>query len=465
MPPEETLRHSQPECPLIPPPTSGSNDQHTSPLDALLSPTTSSLPDTPSLPRDSVAESDLGEVRLNDDERFSTVSLNAAAARDSTVAVKSPVDESASSKPWAEDEPPPAPSEVPSASSMRASFLLQRLGNDVTSDQEGVSMGSRSCRKSLNRFGAQSCPRASRLPRVRFGNSDKLARAIEKGIPSNLRGWCGNLCLHRRTTNGGIVLEILKESSPHEKAITRDLGRRTGYRTGKLVQRPKGIFYVGYCQGLPFVVAILLLNMPDEEAFCLLVRLMYTYDLRAISYPKCPSCNCAFGFSHSFLPKNEAKLLSLKFDELVAFLNTGIIDTYKNFVEEGGKPTYRVDDFVNDAMSLRITPFMLDSYSHEYQEMIRVRDMHAAEMDALRNHNRQLSAQIQFGVAKPGACRYLMAVFRGLGMFVNRTNSFEPDYKTMSSKASLCVTSFYTRRQYIKQRMQCHRIACRVHPA
>ena len=139
MPPEETLRHSQPEGPLHPPvthpasPTSGSNDQHSSPLDALLSPTTSSLPDTPSLPRDSVAESDLGEVRLNDDERFSTVSLNAAAARDSTVAVKSPVDEGASSKPWAEDEPPPAPSEVPSASSMRASFLLQRLGNDVTS--------------------------------------------------------------------------------------------------------------------------------------------------------------------------------------------------------------------------------------------------------------------------------------------------------------------------------------------
>jgi hypothetical protein len=71
----------------------------------------------------------LGEVRLDDDERFSTVSLNVAATRDSTVAVKSPIDEVAS-KPWTEDEPPPAPSEVSSAS-MRTSFLLQRLGNDV----------------------------------------------------------------------------------------------------------------------------------------------------------------------------------------------------------------------------------------------------------------------------------------------------------------------------------------------
>lgn len=63
-------------------------------------------------------------------------------------------------------------------------------------------------------------------------------------------------------------------------------------------------------------------------------------------------------------------------------------------MEEGGKSTYRVDEFVNDAMALRITPFILDSYSHEYQEMVRVREAHAAEMDALRSHNRQLSTQM-----------------------------------------------------------------------
>ena len=31
---------------------------------------------------------------------------------------------------------------------------------------------------------------------------------------------------------------------------------------------------VGYTQGVAFIVASLLLNMPDEEAFCVLVRLM-----------------------------------------------------------------------------------------------------------------------------------------------------------------------------------------------
>jgi len=36
-----------------------------------------------------------------------------------------------------------------------------------------------------------------------------------------------------------------------------------------------------------------------------------------------------FGFALSLLQKNEAKLLSMNFDELVAFLNTGVIDIYK----------------------------------------------------------------------------------------------------------------------------------------
>lgn len=44
----------------------------------------------------------------------------------------------------------------------------------------------------------------------------------------------------------------------------------------------------GYCQGLPFIVAPLLLVSPDEEAFCQLVRLMHSYDLRAHFLPEMP---------------------------------------------------------------------------------------------------------------------------------------------------------------------------------
>jgi hypothetical protein len=37
---------------------------------------------------------------------------------------------------------------------------------------------------------------------------------------------------------------------------------------------------VGYCQGLSFLAATLLLHMPEEQAFCVLVKLMYNYRLR-----------------------------------------------------------------------------------------------------------------------------------------------------------------------------------------
>lgn len=55
---------------------------------------------------------------------------------------------------------------------------------------------------------------------------------------------------------------------------------------------------------------------------------------------------------------------------------------------------YNIDEFVRDAVSLRITPFMLDAYAHEYADLIRAREAHAIEMDALRNSNRALGAKV-----------------------------------------------------------------------
>ncbi|KAI0298609.1 rab-GTPase-TBC domain-containing protein [Russula brevipes] len=447
---------------------SGLEGSHASPLDELLSPTTTSHPQNEPFPRDSVAGSEFGEVRLDDDERFSMVSLSATATRDSTVAIKSPVDEGAP-KPWTEEEPAPAPSEA-SGASARTSFLLQRLGNDAAPGPRRSLNGQQKLQEVFERAQRDSKDLEGDVTNVDWAfwgsvmsdyqgfaseNSEQVARAIERGIPSKLRGMVWQLMSASKDPQmEAAYLQLLKESSPHEKAITRDLGRTfpqhefftDGHGIGQenLFNVLKA-YSIGVCQGLPFVVAVLLLNMPDEEAFCLLVRLMYTYDLRGHSFPRCPSYNCAFdlfsliegpftqfdrlieellpvlhvhflrqgfpleivfrifdnclangieailGFALSLLQKNEAELLSLKFDELVAFLNTGVIDTYKNSAEEGGKPTYRADDFVKDTMSLRITPFMLDSYNHEYYEMIRVRDAHAAEMDALRNHNRQFN--------------------------------------------------------------------------
>ncbi|EJD52677.1 RabGAP/TBC [Auricularia subglabra TFB-10046 SS5] len=236
-------------------------------------------------------------------------------------------------------------------------------------------------------------------------HSERLARAIEAGIPQPLRGliW-QQMCASKDAELERLYIKYLKETSPHERAIKRDLGRTfpnhefftdgSGVGQGNLFNVLKAYSLhdpdVGYCQGLPFVVAILLLNMPDEEAFCVLVRLMYSYDLRGHFLPEMPSLqlrmfqfdrlleellpvlhihflrqgvkssmfcsqwfltlfsyrwplpivyriwdNCLasgleamFGFSIALLQKNEEQLLKLKFDEILNFLKARILDCY-----------------------------------------------------------------------------------------------------------------------------------------
>ncbi|KAK3344398.1 GTPase-activating protein GYP5 [Lasiosphaeria hispida] len=77
-----------------------------------------------------------------------------------------------------------------------------------------------------------------------------------------------------------------------EKIIKRDLGARTSYSKFAAAQGlQEGLFGVckayalfdegvGYAQGMNFLVMPILFNMPEEEAFCLLVRLMNQYHLR-----------------------------------------------------------------------------------------------------------------------------------------------------------------------------------------
>ncbi|TRX97490.1 hypothetical protein FHL15_001768 [Xylaria flabelliformis] len=79
-----------------------------------------------------------------------------------------------------------------------------------------------------------------------------------------------------------------------EKTIRRDLGTRTSYsKYAAAAGLQDGLFGVckayalfddgvGYAQGMNFLIMPLLFNMPEEEAFCLLVRLMNQYKLREL---------------------------------------------------------------------------------------------------------------------------------------------------------------------------------------
>ncbi|PWN43716.1 hypothetical protein IE81DRAFT_66491 [Ceraceosorus guamensis] len=123
----------------------------------------------------------------------------------------------------------------------------------------------------------------------------ELSRAIQAGIPAALRGMMWQLMSSSKSEEMEIVYAYyLKQTTPHEKNIRKDLARtfpeQEYFADGKGVGQ-ENLFNVikayslfdeecGYCQGMQFVVGPLLLNMPDEEAFSTLVRLMKSYDLR-----------------------------------------------------------------------------------------------------------------------------------------------------------------------------------------
>ncbi|KAK4947630.1 hypothetical protein LTR10_013576 [Elasticomyces elasticus] len=79
-----------------------------------------------------------------------------------------------------------------------------------------------------------------------------------------------------------------------EKMIKRDMGSRTSYsKYAAAAGLQDGLFHVcrayalfddavGYPQGMNFIIMPLLFTMPEEEAFCLLVRLMNKYQLREL---------------------------------------------------------------------------------------------------------------------------------------------------------------------------------------
>ncbi|KAK8105955.1 GTPase-activating protein GYP5 [Apiospora kogelbergensis] len=134
---------------------------------------------------------------------------------------------------------------------------------------------------------------AARLPTL-------LSKKIRQGIPPPLRGVVWQSMAGARDSSLLEQYEKLGgESSPYEGIIGKDLGRSfpgvdmfrepdgDGQRMLGRVLKCFSLYdqKIGYCQGLAFLVGPLLMHMPDNQAFCVLVRLMDQYDLRSCFLP------------------------------------------------------------------------------------------------------------------------------------------------------------------------------------
>ncbi|XP_076347706.1 ecotropic viral integration site 5 ortholog-like isoform X2 [Tachypleus tridentatus] len=123
---------------------------------------------------------------------------------------------------------------------------------------------------------------------------------VRKGIPHHFRGLAWQLlCNAQNCSAKEHFAEYIKISSPCEKVIRRDIARtypEHEFFRDKDGPGQEGLFNVmkayslhdrevGYCQGSAFIVGLLLLQMPEEEAFAVLTRLMEDYRLREIYKP------------------------------------------------------------------------------------------------------------------------------------------------------------------------------------
>ena len=122
---------------------------------------------------------------------------------------------------------------------------------------------------------------------------------IKNGVPEALRGevW-------QRITGASIqqdeIIEayrvLITKESPDEKVILRDIhrtfpaheffkeaggvGQESLYRLSKAYSVYDS--EIGYCQGQSFLIASLLLQMPEEQAFGVLVKVMHDFELREL---------------------------------------------------------------------------------------------------------------------------------------------------------------------------------------
>ncbi|XP_021111027.1 ecotropic viral integration site 5 protein homolog isoform X5 [Heterocephalus glaber] len=135
---------------------------------------------------------------------------------------------------------------------------------------------------------------------VRKKKEKQVKDLVRKGIPHHFRAIVWQLlCSAQSMPIKDQYSELLKMTSPCEKLIRRDiartypehnffkekdsLGQEVLFNVMKaysLVDRE-----VGYCQGSAFIVGLLLMQMPEEEAFCVFVKLMQDYRLRELFKP------------------------------------------------------------------------------------------------------------------------------------------------------------------------------------
>ncbi|KAG0174376.1 GTPase-activating protein [Apophysomyces sp. BC1034] len=287
-----------------------------------------------------------------------------------------------------------------------------------------------------------------------------LSTHVQRGVPPALRGMIWQLFAKSKDNKlESQYMQLLKQESVYEKAITRDLERtfphhdyfqtKDGQEALFNVVKAYSLYDtdVGYCQGIAYIAGPLLTNMPEEEAFCVLVQLMNRYTLRGHFTPNTDLLHqrlyqfdgllrdhlphiarhfesqgirshmyasqwfitlFAYKFpldmvfriydvvladgidilhriSLALMEKNQSTILSLDFDVLVHYLKNEMLEMYE--CETSG--------LIREAYKINIATKRFNKLAKEYQVEVAKANTETEIVEALRRQNKALSETIR----------------------------------------------------------------------